>query len=163
MADFLTELASRAGLEGDQAHQGVGALLSLLKSRLDPAAFAHVQKAIPDSDQMLSGYEDKKQWASGGLLDVVKGMAGKLLGGGQQEPTAAGDEQQPAATGDEQESAGAIEGQFARIGLTPEHLQSLLPKLHDMLAGKLPPAVLDQIKQHVPSFRPAVKEEVQQG
>jgi hypothetical protein len=153
MADFLTELASRAGMDGDQAHQGVGALLAMLKSRLDPAAFAHVQNAIPDSDQMLSGYEDKKQWASGGLLDVVKGMAGKLLGSG---------EQGPAATGDEQEPAGGIEAHFARIGLTPEHIQSLLPKLHDMLAGKLPPGVLDQIKQHVPAFGPAVEEEVQQ-
>jgi hypothetical protein len=67
----------------------VGALLALLKTRLDPAAFSQVQNAIPHSDQMLSGYEDKKQWASGGLLDVVKGMAGKLLGGGEQAPAAA--------------------------------------------------------------------------
>jgi Protein of unknown function VcgC/VcgE (DUF2780) len=145
MADFLTELASRAGLEGDQAHQGVGALLAMLKSRLDPAAFAHVQNAIPNSDQMLAGYEDKKQWASGGLLDAVKGVAGKMFGGG----------------GDEQEPGTSLEGHFARIGLTQDHIQSLLPKLHDMLAGRLPPGVLDQIKQHVPSFRP-VEEEVQQ-
>ncbi len=31
MADFLSDLASRAGLEGDQAHRGVGALLNSLK------------------------------------------------------------------------------------------------------------------------------------
>jgi hypothetical protein len=144
MADFLTELSSAAGLEGDQAHQGVGAFLAMLKNRLDPAAFAHVQKAIPDSDQMVAGYEDKKQWAGGGLLDAVKGMAGKLLGGS------------------EQDQAAGVEDQFARIGLTPDHIQSLLPKLHDMLAGQLPPGVLEQIQQHVPAFRPAVEEEVEQ-
>ena len=63
MADFLTELASKAGMEGDEAHHGVGALLAMLKERLDPEAFAHLQNAIPNSGQMLSGFEDKMQLA----------------------------------------------------------------------------------------------------
>ena len=109
-------------------------------SRLDPAAFAHVQNAIPNSDEMLSGYEDKKQWAGGGLLDAVKGMAGKLLGG-------------------EQGRAAAIENHFASIGLSSEHVKSLLPKLHDMMAQRLPPEVLERIRQHVPEFAPAAVEE----
>ena len=144
MAEFLSDLAAKAGLDSDQAHQGIGALLAMLKSRLDPAAFAHVQKAIPNSDEMLSGYEDKKQWASsGGLLDAVKGMAGKLLGGSS-------------------DKTAALESQFASIGLSPDHLKSLLPKLHDALASKLPPQVLDQLKQHVPGFGPAVEQETTQ-
>jgi Protein of unknown function VcgC/VcgE (DUF2780) len=143
MAGFLSDLASKAGLEDDQAHQGIGALLSMLKSRMDPATFAHVQNAIPNSDQMLSGFEDKKQWASSGLMSAVKGMAGKLMGG-------------------EQDPAAALESHFASIGLTSDHIKSLLPKLHDALANKLPPQVMDQIKQHVPGFAPAAAEEVQQ-
>jgi hypothetical protein len=142
MADFLTELASGAGMQEGQAHQGVGALLALLKNRLDPAGFQHLQNAIPASDQMLSGYEDKKQWASGGLLDAVKGVAGKLLG--------------------EQDPLAVIERHFASIGLSSEQVKSLLPKLHEMLANKLPPEVVDQIQEHVPGFAPAVEEEVSQ-
>jgi hypothetical protein len=141
MADFLSDLASKAGMENDQAHQGVGALLTMLKSKLDPAAFAHLQKAIPNSDQMIAGFEDKKQWASG-LVDAVKGAAGRVLGG-------------------EQDPAAAIKSHFASIGLSTEHLKSLLPTLHEKLAGKLPPQVLEQIKQHVPGFGQPVEEEVQ--
>jgi len=74
MADFLTELASKAGLEGNEAHHGVGALLSMLKERLDPAAFAHLQNAIPNSGQMLSRFKDKMQMTGGGVLSAVKSV-----------------------------------------------------------------------------------------
>jgi hypothetical protein len=144
MADFLTELASGAGLEPDQAHQGVGALLAMLRARMDPAAFSHVRNSIPNSDEMVSGFEDKKQWASEGTLDAIKGMASKLLGGSEQDPNA------------------ALSSYFGSIGLSPDRLKSLLPKLHEMLASKLPPEVLDQIRQHVPGFGQEVEEEVHQ-
>src|SRR6516162_4396260 len=135
MADFLSDLASKSGLETDQAHQGIGALLTMLKSRLDPAAFDHLQKAIPNSGQMLSGFEDKKQWASAGLIDAVKGMAGKILGG-------------------DQDAATALKSHLESIGLTPDHLKALLPNLHQVLASRIPPQVLEQIKQHVPGLSP---------
>jgi hypothetical protein len=141
MADFLSDMASRSGLESDQVHQGIGALLAMLKGRLDPAAFTHVQNAIPNSDEMLSGFEDKKQWASAGLLDAVKDLAGKMLGG-------------------EQDPGAAIKSHLASIGLSPDHLQSMLPHLHDLLSSKLPPQVLEQIKQHVPGFGEPVEEKI---
>ena len=145
MANFLTNLAAGAGLDENQVHQGMGALLAMLKSRLDPAAFEHLRNAIPNSDQMVAGFEDKKQWASaGGLLDAVKGMAGKMLGG-------------------EQDSEAAINSHFASVGLSPDHLKSLLPNLHEVLASKLPPQVLEQIKQHVPGFGESVEEETHQA
>jgi len=143
MADFLKELASKAGLEGDQAHQGVGALLAMLKERLDPEAFAHLQNAIPNSGQMLSGFEDKMQLAGSGVLAAVKSIAGKWLGGG------------------EQDSAATMEDHFDKAGVSPEHLKSLLPNLHGMLANKLPPEVLEQIKEHVPGFGPTADAETQ--
>jgi hypothetical protein len=142
MADFLTELASKAGLEGDEAHHGVGALLSMLKERLDPAAFAHLQNAIPNSGQMLSRFEDKMQMTGGSVLAAVKSVAGKVLGAGQ-------------------DSAAVLESHFERVGLTPDQLKGLLPKLHGMLADKLPPQVLDQIRKHVPGFGPADDAETQ--
>ena len=136
MPDFLSELASKTGMESDQAHQGVGALLTMLKSRLDPEVFSHLKDAIPNSDHILSSAEKKIGSAGTGLLDAVKSMAGKLMGGAGQDPAA------------------ALESHFAGMGLSRDHLQSLLPKLHQMLASKLPPNVLEQIKQHVPQFGP---------
>jgi hypothetical protein len=143
MANFLSNLAAKAGMEDDQAHQGIGALLTMLKSRLDPEAFAHLQNSIPNSEQMLATFEDKKQWASAGLLDAMKGIAGKVLGG-------------------EQDPQAAIKSHFASVGLSPHHLKSLLPNLHEVLASKLPPQVLEQIKQHVPGFGQGVEEETHQ-
>jgi hypothetical protein len=127
MADFLSELASGAGLEDSEAHSGLGAVLALLKRRLNPEAYAHVKNAIPDSEQMRSAFEDR----SGSFMDTVKGMAGKLFG--QQDATEAHDH-------------------LAKAGLSLDSLQSFLPCLHDMLAGKIPPQVLAQIKQHIPGF-----------
>jgi|SRR6516162_9933623 hypothetical protein len=134
MADFLSELASGAGLEADQTHHGVGALLAILKSRLNPEAYAHVKNAIPNSEGALSAFQDKAASADSGFMDTMKNMAGKLFG--------------------RQESA-ALQEHFASAGLSLAQLQCLLPRLHDMLAGKVPPHVLDQIKQHVPGFGPA--------
>jgi hypothetical protein len=61
-------------------------LLALLKSRLDPAAFAHVQNAIPIPTRCSRATKTKSNGPAGGLLDAVKGMAGKLLGGEQEPP-----------------------------------------------------------------------------
>jgi hypothetical protein len=134
MPGFLEELASKAGLESDQTHQGVGALLAMLKSRLDPTAFSHLQNSIPNSDEALSKFEFKMQSTGGGLLDSVKSVAGKLLGGNVQDVAA------------------AAQSHFGGAGLSADHLKSFLPALHEMLAGKLPPHVMNQIREHVPGF-----------
>src|SRR5262245_35101733 len=83
MADFLSELASSVGLEDEQAHHGVGAVLTMLKSKLDPEAFAHVKKSIPDSEEMQSAYQDRAESGEsteGGLMDQMKNIAGKFFG-----------------------------------------------------------------------------------
>src|SRR5262249_27348226 len=116
MADFVSDLASGAGLEDDQAHHGVGAVLALLKSRLNPEAYAHLKNAIPNSEHMLSAFQDKLESAGGGFMDTMKGMAGKLFG--------------------RQDSA-ALQVHFAGAGLSADQIRSLLPKLHDMLASKI--------------------------
>jgi hypothetical protein len=133
MPDFTTELSSNAGLAKDQALQGIGAMLGMLKSRLDPEAFSHLKNAIPDSGDMLSAFEEKMQSTGGGLMDAVKNVAGKLLGG-------------------EQDSTAALHSHFASVGLTPEHLKDLLPQLHEMLSGKVPSGVIEQMKKHIPGF-----------
>jgi hypothetical protein len=134
MADFLSDLASDAGVEDEQAHHGVGALLALVKSRLSPEAYAHLKNAIPDAEGMLAAFQDKAGAAGGALVEAVKGMAGKVLA---------------------RQGTSSVEDHFAGAGLSADQLRNLLPRLHDMLAGKIPPHVLDQIKQHVPGFGPA--------
>jgi hypothetical protein len=47
---------------------------------------------------------------------------------------------------------------FASQVLSADQLKGLLPKLHDMLADKVPPHVLDQIRQHIPGFGPAAEQ-----
>jgi hypothetical protein len=137
MADFLTELAAKSGLEGDLAHRGVGAVLEMLKGRLDPQTFSHLTNAIPNAGNILSSLEDKMPPSGGGVMDAVKGMVGKLLGG------------------TEQDAPAALEKHFENAGLSPEHVKSLLPHLHDMLAQKLPPDVLKKIEEHVAGFEEA--------
>jgi hypothetical protein len=140
MADFLSELASGVGLKDEEAHHGVGALLAMLKNKLDPESFAHLKKSIPNSEEMLSaseGQAESDESTGGGLMDTVKSMAGKFFTKGD---------------------SGEPQIHFARAGLSPDQLKGLLPKLHDMLADKVPAHVLDQIKQHVPGFGPAAEE-----
>jgi hypothetical protein len=135
MPEFLTDLADKTGLEDDQAHHGIGALLAMLKTRLDSGAFARLKESIPNSDAMLSAFESKMT-KEGGFLDAVKGMAGALLGRGQPE------------------AGTAVQSHLAGAGISSEQLKRFLPQLHAMLADKLPPHVMDQIRQHVPGFGP---------
>ena len=140
MADFLSELASGLGLEDEQAHHGVGAFLSMLKSKMGPEAFAHLKNSIPNSEELLSRFQNKAESddaAAGGLMDTVKNLAGKFFG---------------SQDGSEPQT------HFASAGLSADQLKGLLPKLHEMLEDKLPPHVMDQIKQHIPGFGPAAVE-----
>jgi hypothetical protein len=137
MADFLEALSEKTGVETDQAHQGVGALLTMLKSRLDPETFAKLKESIPNSEGMLAAVEQKLQGS--GLFDAVKGMASKFLGGNGQDAIA------------------ALKGRMTEMGMSSDHLQGMLPKLHDMLKDKLPPDVIEQIQQHLPAFNRAAE------
>jgi hypothetical protein len=139
MSNFITDLASKSGLDSDQAHQGVGALLAHLKDRLDPAAFEQLQKAIPNCDELLSSLQTKMQSAPGGVLAALKSMTGKLIPGA------------------DQGASTAVETDSGSPGLPSKDLANLLPQLHEMLANKLPAHVIDQIRGHIPGFGPSTE------
>jgi hypothetical protein len=141
MADFLSDLASKAGIANDQAQQSVGAMLALLKSKLSPESFAHIKNAIPSSDDMVASVQDKIKSGGAGLVEGVKNLASKVLGGGQ-------------------DATAAMESHFANLGVSTDQLKNFLPHLHEMLANKLPANVMSQIEQHVPGFSPAETEHV---
>jgi uncharacterized protein (DUF2267 family) len=141
MAELQSDLASGAGVEDKEAPHGMGAVLALLKDRLNPEAYAHLRNTIPNAEGMLSAFQNKGDAAGGGILDTVKAMAGKLFG---------------------QQDTGTPQDQPAGAGLSADQFKSLLPRLHDMVAGKLPPDVLAQIKQHLPGFGPAQEQSSEQ-
>src|SRR5262245_50561531 len=128
MADFLSELASKAGVSSDQAHRGLGALLTLLQGKLSPDAFARLKGATPAGADILESAAEKNRSSGAGLLEGAKSMAGKILGGGAKDPAA------------------VLQSHLSSAGLSADQLKGLLPKLHDMLANKLPTNVLAQIE-----------------
>ncbi len=134
MATFLSDLSEETGLATDKAGQGIGALLAMLKGRLDPEAFSRLKNTIPGADHMLSAFEaGAPPEGGGGLLNTVKEMAGKFLGGGDQDP------------------ASALKGHFAKLGMSEDHLNSLVQKFHEMVADKLPPDLLARLREHLPT------------
>jgi uncharacterized protein (DUF2267 family) len=145
MASFLEELADKAGLRSDQAHQGVGALLTMLKDRLDPETFSRLQQSIPNAAEVLAKCQSKAQEAKGNLLDALKEISGKLLGGSNQDAIA------------------AVQSHFANFGLSADHLKSLLPALGETLAKRLPPDLMNQIHMHVPGLDRSTEETVAQS
>jgi hypothetical protein len=137
MPSFLEELAAKAGLESDQVQKGVGALLTMLKSKLDAPAFAHLQNSIPNADDALSQFKSKMAANPGGLLDAMKGVAGKVF------------------SKDDPGTSPDLRSHLSSAGISTDQLSNLLPALHEMVAGKLPPQVVDQIRKHVPGFNQA--------
>ncbi len=93
---------------------------------------------------MLAALEEK--FAGSGLLNAVKAVASHFGGGSASASGGGGDDR-----------LGALEGQLAGLGLTPDHLKSLLPKLHELVGDKLPPEVVEQIRQRFPEFAPAAE------
>jgi uncharacterized protein (DUF2267 family) len=138
MADFLSDLAAKAGLNSEQTSQGVSALLASLKSRLSPEAFAHLKNAIPGSEAMLASVQENAESAGAGLVESVKNVAGKIWSGAKQAPT-------------------ALAG-LTSAGWSGDQVKNFLPKLHDMLANKLPENVLAQIQEHLPGLKPSEEE-----
>jgi hypothetical protein len=132
MATFLSDLSEETGLATDKAGQGIGALLAMLKGRLDPEAFSRLKNSIPGADHMLSAFEAGAPSEGGGLLNTVKEMAGKLLGG-------------------DQDAASALKSHFARLGLSDDHLNSLVQKFYEMVKDKLPPDLLARLREHLPT------------
>ena len=120
MADFISDLAAKSGISPEQAQKGLGAVLSFLKGSLPEDAFAKVSAAVPDSDQMMAAAGPREE-AVGGILGAVKGMAGKLLGGG------------------------ALAARLSSLGVSPEQVQGFLPRVLEFLKGRVPDSVLKQI------------------
>jgi Protein of unknown function VcgC/VcgE (DUF2780) len=141
MSDLVHQLASDSGLDPDQAKVGLGAILGMLKHRLDPQAFSKLSGAIPDAGNMVSAFESKLPAGAGGIVETVKNLAGKLFGGGH-------------------DATAALQSHLGGLGVNADQLKNLVTKLYDLLANKLPPELLEQIKRYLPGFGPAATHKV---
>ena len=79
MGDFLSQVASGAGLEDHETHHGVGAMLAFLKGRLNPEAYAHLKNAIPNSEQMLSAFHPAASWHKRRPMTLVDSFSPRLI------------------------------------------------------------------------------------
>jgi hypothetical protein len=133
VADFLNDLAANSGISIDQAKQGMGAVLTALKSKLPANEFSQVQAAVPGADDLTAAAEAGKEPASsGGVLSAVKGMASKIFGGG------AG-------------AGAALLTQLQGLGLSADQLQKFLPAVLEFLKSKLPGGVMNKVSELIPA------------
>ena len=81
MSDVANTLANETGVSSEQAHKGLGALLSFLRERLGDETFQKLEAAIPGAASMISSFEAAHGTSQGGLLETVAALAGKVFGG----------------------------------------------------------------------------------
>jgi hypothetical protein len=81
MAEIVSDLAEKSGISPDQAHKGLGAVLSFVKESVPQDTFAQVSAAVPGSEQMMTAAGEREE-RSGGVIESVKAVASKLFGGG---------------------------------------------------------------------------------
>jgi hypothetical protein len=129
MSDIVADLAARSGLTPEQVHKALGAVLSFAKKSLPESAFNQLSAAVPDSAQMMAAAETHEE-SSGGILDTLKGMAGKMFGGG---------------------SSAALLSKLSSLGISAEKLQSFLSQVVQSLKGKCPDSVVEKLNELVPT------------
>jgi len=126
MADIVAELAAKCNLNADMVRNGLGAILSFLKSKLPTEAFSKLSAAVPNSESMMAAAQSAPE-ASGGVMDAVKGAVGKIFGGG-----------------------GEVIAKLSKLGFSTDQLAAFLPKVLEFFRGRIPADVLKQVEGHLP-------------
>jgi hypothetical protein len=127
MADFISDLATKAGISPDQAEKGIGALLAVFKDKLPAGSFSQVLSAIPNGNKLMAAAQAPQE-DSGGILAAVGGAVSKLVGG----------------------SAGELTNRFSNLGFSADQLKRFLPGAMEFLKSKLPADVVKQISALLP-------------
>ena len=133
MADIVTSLSSRTGIDGETVKKGLGALLTFLQKNLPPDLFGKLQAALPGALEMLSAYEPEPGGSGTGLLGMVSGLAGKLFGGH------AGD-------------GAHLLSDLSRVGLSAEQIEAFLPQAFEHLKAYLPAELLERVRAALPTL-----------
>jgi hypothetical protein len=129
MADFITELASKCGINPDMAKKGLGTLLATFKHALPAESFAKIESAIPQAGEMVADAQARGAAPTGGLVGTIKDMAGKLFGGGTHE---------------------ALTEHFGKLGFSADQAKSFLPHVVECLRSKLPADLMHHVDALLP-------------
>jgi hypothetical protein len=129
MSDIVSDLAAKSGLSVDQAKKGLGSVLSFVKESLPADKFAQVSAAIPGSDQLMAVAGPQGE-PSGGIIGSIKGIAGKLFGGG---------------------GAAGLIAKLTSLGIPAEQAKSFLPHVMELLKSKLPEPAMKQVSDLLPT------------
>jgi uncharacterized protein (DUF2267 family) len=130
VSDFISELASKSGINLDMARKGLGAILAFFKEKLPADTFAKVTSAVPGAEALMTEAESAPEaHAEGGVMHAISEWAGKLFGGG---------------------GASAALSKLTSLGFSADQIKSFLPKVLAFLKGRLPPEAMKQISGLLP-------------
>src|SRR5215510_13057521 len=109
--ELVGQLTKELSITPEQATGGAGALFGLAKTRLKPAEFSQVSKAVPGMDGLLNAAPKPKGGASalGSLSPSLPGKAGGLA---------------------------QVAGSFKSLGLPPEMASKFVPVLTKFVESK---------------------------
>jgi hypothetical protein len=128
VADFISDLATKAGVSPDMARMGVGAILALLKEKLPAGSFSHVLSAIPNANNLMTDAQESHEGSGGGVLGAVSAAVSKLVGGGAAELT----------------------NRLSQLGFSADQLKRFLPSVLEFLKSRLPADILKHASTHLP-------------
>ena len=132
MADFVSDLATKAGIDAGMARKGVGALLSTLQKYVPADAYSKVASVIPNAGGIVSAFQSAIPPAQGAGLDLSS-LAGSLLEG-------------------RSEALSTLVSQFSKAGFSLESAESFLPVALGFLKDKVPPDAMNQIEGALPGL-----------
>jgi len=133
MSDLANQLATETGVTGEQAHQGLGALLSFLKEQLGDETFQKLEAAIPGAASMLSNFQAAQGTSQGGLFETVAALAGKLFGG-------------------KAEGGAELLSSLSKLGFQPGQIEAFLPKALEFLKNHLPAELIERVMASLPGL-----------
>ncbi len=128
MSETVNQLASQTGISSDLIQKGLGALLSFLKKELGDETFDKLKNSMPDAGKITDSYEQSPQAepSQGNLLEMVSGLASKLLGG--------------------KAGAGAdLMATLSKLGFNLQEIESFLPKALELLKRYVSPELLARV------------------
>jgi len=133
MADLISEVAAKAGIDSGLAQKGMGALLASLQDKLPAGAFSKVSSAVPNAASLVSAFQTSSGSSQQGASPSLGGLVGNLLGG-------------------QAESISNIISQFSKAGFTLDSAKAFIPVAIGLLKDKLPPETIKQVENAVPGL-----------
>jgi hypothetical protein len=137
MNEFVSTLASKAGIDPGNVQSGMGAVLSTLQKFVPTETFSRFASAIPDSGSMLREFQATATTTISGTASAITGLASALLGGSS-------------------EVVSTLMTRLSQAGLSMEMIKRFLPAAAAVLRDRIPADVLRQVDQSIPGFTSAL-------